>query len=126
MGKDNLGKSPGTLWWESTYHNGLMDWLNNNAQSDVNFLVKTTWNGMRDQCVYLDSMDPPDVLVADVPQLMTIGFRIVGGAISQNVQDAILDDISQKTGVPRGVLELTVKTLSNIKNGNADDTDGDY
>eukprot|EP01084_Bolivina_argentea_P189511 325891_1 len=126
---DNLGISPGILWWENTYHNGLINWLNSEPQNEQNFIVKNTWNGQRDQCVYLDLIHPPHVLVADVPQLITIGFNIIGGTIIENIQNAILNDISDKIGVSRGVLELTVNILSsniNWKNTNINDNDGDY
>eukprot|EP00486_Rosalina_sp_Unknown_P000160 CAMPEP_0201566122 /NCGR_PEP_ID=MMETSP0190_2-20130828/5670_1 /ASSEMBLY_ACC=CAM_ASM_000263 /TAXON_ID=37353 /ORGANISM="Rosalina sp." /LENGTH=574 /DNA_ID=CAMNT_0047984401 /DNA_START=250 /DNA_END=1974 /DNA_ORIENTATION=+ len=120
---DNLGIPPENLYWEDTYHEGLIDWINNEASYGDNFIVQTGWDGSRNQCIYLDIIDPPESLIADVPSLMRIGLSIVGGQVTDSVQESILDGVAALTGVPRGVLQLTYNLFTN---SDVDTEDGDY
>ena len=121
---DNLGIAPYYLWWNETYHQGLIDWINNEVTFDDNFITTTQWDGTRQQCVYLDIMDPPNVLVASVPRLTTIALQYVEEQILDNVKEQILDALAAITHVPRGVLELSYTLLS--ADTDASDSDGDY
>lgn len=120
------GIVPYYLYWNETYHQGVIDFINGETDFGDNFIVKSEpWDGSRDQCVYLDLIDPPEVLIADVPSLMTIGLSIAGGIVDDAVKEAILNSVASLTGVPRGILELTYALVIN-GNENIDTDDGDY
>merc|ERR1712154_190205 len=116
--KDNMGFGP--LWWEDTYHEGLIGWMNAKENADAtfgdNFRVKTKWDLSRRQCVYFDLVDPPKVLIAEIPKLLKIGFQIVWDDITKEVENNLLDGITELTGIPRGVLELSKNKLRTVSN----------
>jgi len=120
---DNLGIPPYSLYWNETYHDGIIAWINNADSLGDKFAVKTAWNSYRDECVYFDVVNPPPILIADVPRIMTIGLNIVRGQVTEAIQNAILDAISGLTGVPRGVLQLSYALTTSA---NGEDSDSDY
>ena len=106
---DNLGINPYEMWWEDTYHEGIIAFLNNGVSASFpdNFVHDTKWDLSRNQCIYFDIVDPPSILVAEIPNLLKIAFKIVWDDITESIEHEFLDAISNLTGVPRGILELT-------------------
>ena len=121
---DNIGSDPYYLWWNITYLNGIIAWATDGDFPDK-FNDDSEWDGGKTQCLLVDMYDPPDYLFADVPQPFEIILNIGVDIITEDVENLILDGLSTITGVPRGILELTVKVTQdiNLDEYTGDDTD---
>eukprot|EP01083_Nonionella_stella_P034200 93651_1 len=107
--KDNLLIPPYKLYWESYAIQGMIDWLQGDPISSADFITKTQWDGSRGQCVYLDLINPPRALVADTPELLVV--QLAKQKVTSEVKDNLLDYVSNLTGTPRGMLELTYQLM---------------
>lgn len=117
---DNLLESPYFLYWNQTYHDGLVRFMINGEYDIENFMVEE-WDGSRDQCFVVSLYDPPEVLFADVPVRVEVLVNIIEDAISDAIKEEIIDGISEYTGAPRGVIELTFKIVGYASDDELDD-----